>query len=77
MFGVVNTQLDAKQNLCTMQMQEHDHFETHTFETSWNHMALQSELYRSLPAHIKDVMRMIACPDDYYQLRDLAMQIDQ
>ena len=66
MFRVVNTQVEADQNLQMLQMHEPDqfsnhiiHFETFAFESNWNSAALQSELYHSLPMHIKEAMKVI------------------
>jgi hypothetical protein len=84
MFGVVNTQVEADQNLRMLQMGENERFSNHiirfesfAFESNWNSAALQSELYRSLSTRIKEAMKVIPRPTTYQELRDLAMQIDQ
>jgi hypothetical protein len=66
MFGVVNTQIEAEQNLRQLQMGDRDRFSNHIirfkeygFESQWNDAALQSELYRSLPDRIKETMKVI------------------
>ena len=66
MFGVVNTQIEADQNMCMLQMSENEWFSNHiicfksfTFESNWNSAALQSKLYCSLSTHIKEAMKVI------------------
>ena len=66
MFGVVNMQVEVDQNLWMLQMHEPDRFsnhiicfETFAFESNWNSAALESELYHSLPMHIKEAMKVI------------------
>ena len=51
MFGIVNTRIEAKQNLWSLQMNDHDHFsqfvirfEENSFESRWNDATLLSEL---------------------------------
>jgi len=84
MFGVANVQIEAEQALRAIHMDTRDRFsnhvtrfEEHAFETGWNHTALQSELYRSLPTRLKEVMKGIPRPTSYQELRGLAMQLDQ
>ena len=84
MFGVVNTQIEVDQNLCMLQMNDNNwfathiiHFESYAFKSNWNSAALQSELYYSLPTHIKEAMKTIPWPSLFQELWDLAMQIDQ
>ena len=66
MFGIANVQVEAEQSLRQLQMTDRDHFtnhiikfEGHAYDSSWNYAALQSELYRSLPLRIKEVMKVI------------------
>ena len=66
MFGVVNTQIEADQNLCMLQMNENEQFSNHiicfesfTFKSNWNLAASQSELYHSLSTCIKEAMKVI------------------
>jgi hypothetical protein len=83
MFGPANPETDAEQTLRSLQMGERERFasyitrfENHAFETGWNDAALQSELYRTLPVRIKDVMKIAPRARSYRELRDLAMNID-
>jgi Retrotransposon gag protein len=69
MFGVSNTQIEAQQQLRHLEMTDRAHFnsyivrfEEYAFDSGWNDAALQSELYRSLPYRIKEVMKTIPRP---------------
>jgi hypothetical protein len=55
MFGIVNTCIEAKQNLPQLQMYDHDQFSTfiicfeeHSFKSGWNDTVLLSELNHAL-----------------------------
>jgi hypothetical protein len=82
-FGIANTEIDAQQKLRALNMPERANFTNHiirfeeyTYETGWNDAALNSELYRSLNARIKDIMRLTPRPTTYADLKKLAEQID-
>jgi hypothetical protein len=84
MFGVVNTRIEAEQNLRQLQMHDRDRFSTfiirfeeHSFESGWNDTALLSELNRALAPRIKEILKTIPRATSFRQLRDLAMSIDQ
>jgi hypothetical protein len=83
MFGIVNIEIYAEQFIRSMVMGERDNFATHivrfeeyAFLCNWNYPALQSELYRSLPRRIKDILKTIPRPQHYLELRALCLQID-
>jgi hypothetical protein len=83
MFGIVNVQMYAEQMIRSIVMGDRDRFATHVvrfeehaFLSDWNYHALMSELYRSLPARIKEAMKLVRRPENYRELRQLAMQID-
>ena len=84
MFGIINTCIEAEQNLQSLQMYDCDHFsqfiirfEENSFESGWNDTALLSELNQALVPRIKDVLKTIPWSTTFQQLRDLAMSIDQ
>lgn len=83
MFGVVNTQVEAQQNLRILQMHDRERFSTfiirfeeNSFESGWNDTALLSELYRALPLRIKEVLKTLPRSRTVQELRDLVMSID-
>jgi Zinc knuckle./Retrotransposon gag protein. len=83
MFGVVNTQVEAQQNLRILQMHDRERFSTfiirfeeNSFESGWNDAALLSELYRALPTRIKEVLKTLPRSRTVQELRDLVMSID-
>jgi len=84
MFGPANRKIEAESAMRQMFM-GHDErfsqwivkFEAEAFETDWGEGALRSELKRSLPKRIRDILVLIPHVDNYRTLRDTASQIDQ
>jgi hypothetical protein len=83
MFGVVNIQVEAQQNLRLLTMREHERFSTfiirfeeNSYDSGWNDAALLFELYRALPPRLKDVLKTLPRSASVQELRDLAMSID-
>src|SRR5271167_2445978 len=52
-------------------------FEQEAYETNWNWDALSSELRRTLPLRVHDILRICPRPTDYDALKELILQVDQ